>query len=92
MFLCGIHPDEVYKWFMEMFIDSYDWVMVPNIYGMSQFSDGGLMATKPYISSSNYILKMSDYGKGNGVLFGTRFTGVSYSITKNFSPQIRVSQ
>lgn len=64
MFLCGIHPDEVYKWFMEMFIDSYDWVMVPNIYGMSQFSDGGLMATKPYISSSNYILKMSDYGKG----------------------------
>lgn len=64
MFLCGIHPHEVYKWFMEMFIDSYDWVMVPNIYGMSQFSDGGLMATKPYISSSNYILKMSDYKKG----------------------------
>ncbi|MBX7041341.1 MAG: cryptochrome/photolyase family protein [Ignavibacteria bacterium] len=64
MFLCGIHPHEVYRWFMEMFIDSYDWVMVPNIYGMSQFSDGGLMATKPYISSSNYILKMSDYRKG----------------------------
>ncbi len=64
MFLCGIHPHEVYKWFMEMFIDSYDWVMVPNTYGMSQFSDGGLMATKPYISSSNYILKMSDYKKG----------------------------
>ena len=61
MMLLEIDPDEVYKWFMEVYIDSYDWVMVPNIYGMSQFSDGGLMATKPYISSSKYILKMSDY-------------------------------
>lgn len=48
---------------MEMFIDAYDWVMVPNIYGMSQFADGGIMSTKPYISSSSYILKMSDYTK-----------------------------
>ena len=48
---------------MELFIDSYDWVMVPNVYGMSQFADGGLMSTKPYISSSNYIYKMSDYKK-----------------------------
>ena len=65
MLLCEIHPTEVYKWFMEMYIDSYDWVMVPNVYGMSQFADGGLMSTKPYISSSNYILKMSDYKRGN---------------------------
>ena len=49
---------------MELFIDSYDWVMVPNIYGMSQYSDGGIMSTKPYISGSNYILKMSNYKKG----------------------------
>ena len=61
MLLCRIHPDEVYKWFMEMFIDSFDWVMVPNVYGMSQFSDGGIFSTKPYISGSNYIRKMSDY-------------------------------
>ena len=61
MLLCEFDPDEVYQWFMELFIDSYDWVMVPNIYGMSQFADGGLMATKPYISGSNYINKMSDY-------------------------------
>ena len=61
MLLCRIHPDEVYKWFMEMFIDSYDWVMVPNVYGMSQFSDGGIFSTKPYISGSNYIKKMSNY-------------------------------
>jgi len=56
-------PDEVHRWFMEMYIDAYDWVMVPNIYGMGQFADGGLMCTKPYISGSNYILKMSDYKK-----------------------------
>ena len=64
MLLCEIHPDEVYKWFMEMYIDSYDWVMVANVYGMSQYADGGLITTKPYISSSNYILKMSDFQKG----------------------------
>jgi deoxyribodipyrimidine photolyase-related protein len=47
-----------------MYIDAYDWVMVPNVYGMSQYSDGGSMTTKPYISSSNYILSMSHYAKG----------------------------
>lgn len=64
MLLCEFNPDEVYRWFMEMFIDAYDWVMVPNVYGMSQFADGGLMATKPYISGSNYLMKMSDFEKG----------------------------
>jgi deoxyribodipyrimidine photolyase-related protein len=64
MLLCEISPNAIYQWFMEMYIDAYDWVMVPNIYGMGQFADGGLMCTKPYISSSNYILKMSNYGKG----------------------------
>ena len=65
MLLCEFDPDEVYRWFMELFIDSYDWVMVPNVYGMSQFADGGLMSTKPYISGSSYILKMSNYKKGD---------------------------
>ena len=64
MLLCEFDPDEVYRWFMELFIDAYDWVMVTNVYGMSQFSDGGLMASKPYISGSNYIMKMSNYKKG----------------------------
>ena len=64
MLLCEFDPDEVYRWFMALFIDAYDWVMVPNVYGMSQFADGGLMATKPYISGSNYLMKMSDYKKG----------------------------
>jgi len=65
MLLCEFDPDEVYRWFMELFIDAYDWVMVPNVYGMSQFADDGLMATKPYISGSNYLMKMSDYKKGD---------------------------
>lgn len=65
MLLCEFHPDEVYRWFMELFIDAYDWVMVPNVYGMSQFADGGLMATKPYISGSNYLKKMSNFKKGD---------------------------
>ncbi|MEX0849626.1 MAG: cryptochrome/photolyase family protein [Candidatus Dependentiae bacterium] len=64
MLLCEINPNDIYRWFMEFFIDSYDWVMVPNVYGMSQYADGGSMTTKPYISGSNYILKMSDYKKG----------------------------
>ncbi len=65
MVLCEFDPDEVYRWFMELFIDAYDWVMVPNVYGMSQFADGGLLSTKPYISGSNYLMKMSDYQKGD---------------------------
>jgi deoxyribodipyrimidine photolyase-related protein len=65
MLLCEFDPDEVYKWFMEMYIDAYDWVMVPNVYGMTQFADGGLMSTKPYLSGSNYIMKMSDHKKGD---------------------------
>ena len=64
MLLCDINPSAVYQWFMELFIDAYDWVMVPNIYGMSQYADGGLMTTKPYVSGSSYILKMSDFKKG----------------------------
>ena len=64
MLLCEFDPDEVYRWFMELFIDAYDWVMVPNVYGMSQFADGGTFATKPYISGSNYLKKMSNYPSG----------------------------
>ena len=65
MNLSGIHPLEVYKWFMEMYVDSSDWVMAPNVMGMGLFSDGGIFATKPYICGSSYILKMSDHPKGD---------------------------
>ena len=64
MLLCEIHPGEVHRWFMERYLDSYEWVMGPNVYGMGQMSDGGIFATKPYICGSNYILKMGDYKKG----------------------------
>jgi deoxyribodipyrimidine photolyase-related protein len=63
MNLCQLEPDEVYKWFMEFSIDSYDWVMVGNVYSMGMWADKGLTMRKPYISSSNYLLKMSDYKK-----------------------------
>jgi deoxyribodipyrimidine photolyase-related protein len=64
MLLCEIKPQEVYRWFMEMFVDSSDWVMAPNVYGMGQFSEAGIFATKPYICGSNYLLKMSDFDSG----------------------------
>ncbi len=64
MTLCEIHPRSAHRYFMEMFIDSSEWVMGPNVYGMALFSDGGIFATKPYICGSNYLLKMSDYSRG----------------------------
>ena len=64
MNLTRIHPHDVYKWFMEFSLDSYDWVMVGNVYSMALWADGGLTMRKPYISSSAYILKMSTYKKG----------------------------
>jgi deoxyribodipyrimidine photolyase-related protein len=64
MTLCEIRPVLVHQWFMEMYVDSSDWVMGPNVYGMALFSDGGIFATKPYICGSNYLLKMSDYKRG----------------------------
>jgi deoxyribodipyrimidine photolyase-related protein len=65
MTLCEIRPQAAHRWFMEMFIDSSEWVMGPNVYGMGLYSDGGIFATKPYICGSNYLLKMSDYRKGD---------------------------
>jgi deoxyribodipyrimidine photolyase-related protein len=61
MVLNEYDPVECYNWFMTMFIDSYDWVMVANVMGMGLFADGGIFATKPYISGGNYLKKMSDY-------------------------------
>ena len=65
MLLAGYDPAEVYEWFLCMFVDAYEWVMVPNIIGMSQYADGGLdnggFATKPYISGSNYLQKMGKW-------------------------------
>ncbi len=59
--LAGIKPDEVNEWFLKVYIDAYEWVMLPNVFGMGLYADGGQIGTKPYISSANYINKMSDY-------------------------------
>lgn len=61
MLLLEIDPREAHRWFMEMYIDSSDWVMGPNVYGMALFSDGGIFATKPYFCGSNYYRKMGGY-------------------------------
>ncbi|MFK5584063.1 cryptochrome/photolyase family protein [Serinicoccus sp. LYQ131] len=63
--LLRVHPDEVYRWFMSLFVDAYDWVMVPNVYAMSQFAAGAAITTKPYVSGSNYLRKMSDLPRGD---------------------------
>lgn len=65
MCLLRTEPEAVYEWFMEMYVDAYDWVMVPNVYAMSQFAVGEAITTKPYVSGSNYLRKMSDLPKGD---------------------------
>jgi deoxyribodipyrimidine photolyase-related protein len=59
--IAGISPQEIEEWFHGAFIDAYDWVMQTNVIGMGQFADGGVLASKPYAASANYINKMSDY-------------------------------
>jgi deoxyribodipyrimidine photolyase-related protein len=59
--LAGIHPDEVDQWYLGIYIDALQWVEITNTRGMSQYADGGIVGTKPYVSSANYIHKMSNY-------------------------------
>ena len=59
--LTGLDPQEINDWFTSGFIDAYEWVMAPNVFGMGLNADGGIIATKPYIASANYINKMGDY-------------------------------
>ena len=59
--LTQIHPDEIDAWYLGIYVDAIEWVQLPNTRGMSQFADGGKIATKPYVSSGSYISKMSNY-------------------------------
>jgi deoxyribodipyrimidine photolyase-related protein len=61
--LCGFSPRELTDWFWIAYVDAYDWVVEPNVLGMATFSDGGVTATKPYVSGAAYINRMSDYCK-----------------------------
>ena len=62
--LAGIDPSQVSDWYLEVYADAFEWVEAPNVVGMSQFADGGVIASKPYVSSGAYINRMSDYCKG----------------------------
>jgi deoxyribodipyrimidine photolyase-related protein len=59
--LAGIDPGQVHEWYLAVYADAYEWVEAPNVIGMSQFADGGIVASKPYVSSGNYIARMSDH-------------------------------
>lgn len=78
MFITETDPKFVYKWFMELFIDAYPWVMSPNVYGMSQHSAGPLMMKRPYFSSTNYVDKMSTYKRKDNVLEKIKLDGEEY--------------
>ena len=62
--LAGLDPTELHHWYLGIYIDAFEWVEAPNTIGMSQWSDGGRLATKPYVSSAAYIQRMSDHCKG----------------------------
>jgi len=62
--LAGLDVQALHRWYLGIYIDAFEWVELPNTLGMSQFADGGLLATKPYVSSAAYIDRMSDYCKG----------------------------
>ena len=80
-----VHPKEVHRIFMEWTIDAYDWVMVPNIMGMSQYSDGGMMMTRIYFSSSNYIDKMSTFKRKKNEEWWQIWDAIYYSfISKHY--------
>ncbi|MFN3273981.1 MAG: cryptochrome/photolyase family protein [Paracoccus sp. (in: a-proteobacteria)] len=70
--LAGIDPAQVHEWYLAVYLDAYEWVEAPNVIGMSQFADGGVVGSKPYVSSGNYINRMSDYCKGCAYKVGDR--------------------
>ena len=62
--LYGVDPHQVHEWYLAVYVDAVEWVELPNVLGMSQYGDGGLMASKPYVASGKYIQRMSNYCKG----------------------------
>jgi len=71
--LLGVHPDEVDRWFLGIYIDAFEWVEITNTRGMSQFADGGIVGSKPYVSSAAYVQKMSNYCDGCSYNYKDKF-------------------
>ena len=70
--LAGLDPAQVHEWYLVVYADAYEWVEAPNVIGMSQFADGGVVASKPYVSGGNYINRMSDYCKTCAYVVGQK--------------------
>jgi deoxyribodipyrimidine photolyase-related protein len=62
--MLGVDPKEVHRWYLAVYVDAVEWVELPNTLGMSQYADGGVMASKPYIATGRYIERMSNYCAG----------------------------
>jgi len=77
--LQGYDPREVYEWFSTMFVDAYEWVMVPNVQGMSQYADGGRVATKPYVSGGAYLQKMGSWWRNEREARDSEFTAAYWN-------------
>ena len=85
LFLTRVHPQAVFTWYTEMFIDSYDWVMVANTFGMSQHAAGPVMTTKPYFNGSNYLRKQSHYPRG---AWEAEWDGLFWTFVRDYASEI----
>ena len=82
-------PESVYEWFSSMYVDAYEWVMVPNVFAMSQYADGGFLATKPYISGGNYLQKMGKWWSSTEDAKNSEFTKLYWNFIKKHSDKFK---
>jgi deoxyribodipyrimidine photolyase-related protein len=82
-------PESVYDWFSSMYVDAYEWVMVPNVFAMSQYADGGFLATKPYISGGNYLQKMGKWWGSNEEAKSSEFTELYWRFIKKHADKFK---
>lgn len=86
--LQGYHPREVFDWFSALFVDAYEWVMVPNVQGMSQYADGGGVATKPYVSGGAYLQRMGSWWPNDRAARESEFTAAYWEFLATHEEQL----